>query len=832
MARRMKARTSGILKPLMGRIMWLALAGVCAAVLSLAAAFLYLDPQIPKAATYRQVKLETPLRVYTADGQLMAEFGERRLIPITLDQVPQLFVRAVLDTEDKRFYEHRGVDLITLTTAAMELVANRGEITRGGSTITMQLPRNLGTFSLDQVFIRKFKEILLALKIERELSKDEIIELYINAVPFGKRAYGAQAAAYTYYGRPLAELELAELALLAGIPQAPTAGNPVNSPSRAMNRRNVVLSRMMEQRSITREQYEQALAAPNTARLYERGLDAPAPFPAEWVRLQLLPRIPDLYSEGYEVVTTIDGDLQRAADQAVRRGLFSYDRRHGYRGPEANHADADRETLLTVLADTRLHRELMPAIVLAVNDESAQALLWNGTEVDIPMEDMAWARRYLTVDTRGAAPRSPADVVAVGDLIRLREELVEPGNGEDEPRRRWVLTQIPEIQGALVSLDNSTGAVRALVGGLDFSINQYNHALQAARQPGSGFKPFVYAAALAQGVMPSSIFMDAPLVFEDRNLETEYRPDNVDSRYNGPTRLREALYRSINLVSMRVLLQVGAGNVIDYSRRFGFDIDTFPRDTQLAVGGGTMAITPMQMAVAYSIFANGGYRIEPHIVDEVRDLAGNRIIKANHPVVCETCPADAPEVFEPATLDDVLADAQPAELPLIPAERVLDERIAYIMNSMLQDVVRRGTAVRARALERSDLAGKTGTTNDAADTWFTGYNPDVTTAVWLGFPSHQPLGSREYASNNPLPIWVDYMRTALDGVPQRALSQPAGVVTVRIDPTSGEAALASDTNAIFEYFLAEHTPRPARAGSASDNGGRAGRDDVSPVDIF
>jgi penicillin-binding protein 1A len=439
---------------------------------------------------------------------------------------------------------------------------------------------------------------------------------------------------------------------------------------------------------------------------------------------------------------------------------------------------------------------------------------------------------YLTVDTRGAAPRSPADVVAVGDLIRLREELVEPGNGEDEPRRRWVLTQIPEIQGALVSLDNSTGAVRALVGGLDFSINQYNHALQAARQPGSGFKPFVYAAALAQGVMPSSIFMDAPLVFEDRNLETEYRPDNVNSRYNGPTRLREALYRSINLVSMRVLLQVGAGNVIDYSRRFGFDIDTFPRDTQLAVGGGTMAITPMQMAVAYSIFANGGYRIEPHIVDEVRDLAGNRIIKANHPVVCETCPADAPEVFEPATLDDVLADAQPAELPLIPAERVLDERIAYIMNSMLQDVVRRGTAVRARALERSDLAGKTGTTNDAADTWFTGYNPDVTTAVWLGFPSHQPLGSREYASNNPLPIWVDYMRTALDGVPQRALSQPAGVVTVRIDPTSGEAALASDTNAIFEYFLAEHTPRPARAGSASDNGGRAGRDDVSPVDIF
>lgn len=829
MATLMKARTNGILKPLMGRIMWLALSAVCAAVLSLTAAFLYLDPQIPKAATYREVKLETPLRVYTADGQLMAEFGERRLIPVTLDQVPQLFVSAVLDTEDKRFYEHRGVDLITLTTAAMELVANRGEITRGGSTITMQLPRNLGTFSLDQVFIRKFKEILLALKIERELSKDEILELYINAVPFGKRAYGAQAAAYTYYGRPLSELELPELALLAGIPQAPTAGNPVNDVNRAMSRRNLVLARMLEQRSITREQYDRAVAAPNTARLYQRELDAPAPFPAEWVRQQLLTKIPDLYSGGYEVVTTVDADLQRVADQALRSGLFSYDRRHGYRGPEANHADADRDALLEILAGTGVHRELVPAIVLEVNDESARALLWNGSEIDIDMEGMAWARRYLTVDTRGPAPRRPADVVAVGDLVRVREAQTDAGANGEPPARRWVLTQIPDIQGALVSLDNRTGAVRAMVGGLDFSINQYNHALQAARQPGSGFKPFVYAAALANGIMPSSIFMDAPLVFEDRNLETEYRPRNDNSRFNGPTRLREALYRSINLVTVRVLLQVGAGNVIDYSRRFGFDVDTFPRDTQLAVGGGTMAVTPMQMAVAYGVFANGGYRVEPHVVDEVRDLAGTRILKASHPVVCEECLADAPDAAEAATLDELLGDAN-GEPPLIPAERVLDERIAYIMNSMLQDVVRRGTAVRARALERSDLAGKTGTTNDAADTWFTGYNADLVTSVWVGFPSHQPLGSREYASTTPLPIWIDYMRTALDGLPQRAAAQPAGVVTVRIDPATGEAALASDPDAIFEYFLAEHTPRPPRG--VTDNGPRPSRDEVAPVDIF
>ncbi|MEQ8911110.1 MAG: PBP1A family penicillin-binding protein [Pseudomonadales bacterium] len=783
----------------------------------------------------------------------MAEFGERRLIPVTLDQVPNLFVRAVLDTEDKRFYEHRGVDLITLTTAAMELVLNRGEITRGGSTITMQLPRNLGTFSLDRLFIRKFKEILLALKIERELSKDEILELYINAVPFGKRAYGAQAAAFTYYGKPLPELSLAELAMLAGIPQAPTAGNPVNDVDRALNRRNVVLSRMLEQRSITREQYDQAIAAPNTARLHERELDVPAPYPAEWVRAELLPQIPDLYSGGYEVITTLDAKLQRAANVAVRNGLFSYDRRHGYRGPEAVHPDGDREAWLDVLQQTPVYRELLPAIVTEVGPESARALLWNGSDIELTMDGMAWARRYLTVDSRGPAPSRPADVLAVGDLIRVREQTAS-SDADAAAASGWVLTQVPEIQGALVSLDHHSGAVRALVGGLDFSLNQYNHALQAARQPGSGFKPFVYAAALAEGIMPSSIFMDAPLVFEDRNLESEYRPDNDNSRYNGPTRLREALYRSINLVTMRVLLRVGAGKVIDFSERFGFDTSTFPRDTQLAVGGGTMAITPLQMAVAYATFANGGHRIEPHIIDEVVDLAGERVLKPRHPVVCNDCAnptreagaptANGPDA-EPATLDALLSGAEPGlaepgqaepgqaepdpQGP-VPAPRVLDERIAFIMHSMLQDVVRRGTAVRARALERSDLAGKTGTTNEAADTWFNGYNGDLASTVWVGFPSHQPLGSREYASTTPLPIWIDYMRTAAAGRPERTPTQPAGIVTVRIDPASGEAAMASDPDAVFEYFLAEHTPRAPRTGSG-DTGARR-PDEVAPVDIF
>ncbi len=879
--------------------MWLALAAVCAAVLSLAAAFLYLDPQIPKAETYRQVRLETPLRVYTADRSLIAEFGERRLIPITLDQVPPLFVSAVLDTEDKRFYEHSGVDLITLTTAAIELVMNRGEITRGGSTITMQLPRNLGTFSLDQVFIRKFKEILLALKIERELSKDEILELYINAVPFGKRAYGAQAAAYTYYGKSLAELELPQLAMLAGIPQAPTAGNPINNPSRARNRRNVVLSRMREQGSISREQYEQAIAAPITARLYERDLDVAAPYPAEWVRQQLLERLPDLYSGGYEVVTTLDAAAQRAARQAVRDGLRAYDRRHGYRGPERRIDAETPDGYLAALSEVPVYFDLDPAVVVDLQEDHATALLPSGDEIRLGMAGLSWARPYLTVDTRGAAPRTPADVLSVGDVIRVRQEAVAATDAGDDPDGtaadaddaatapddgetgyRWVLTQIPEIQGALVSLDADNGAVRAMVGGYDFAINQYNHALQAARQPGSGFKPFVYAAALANGVTPASMFMDAPLVFDDQNLESEYRPDNDNNRYNGPTRLREALYRSINLVTMRVLLEVGAGEILDYSRRFGFDTTTFPRNTQLAVGGGTMAVTPMQMAVAYATFANGGHRIEPHIVDAVYDIDGRRILASRHPQVCDTCdtwltPIDlatlprrrgaaaevtatgalaaagaAPDGAEPASLEAVLANAGSGTAPLpgepaggtaetadaaldtpIPAQRVIDERIAYLMHSMLQDVIRRGTGIRARRLERSDLAGKTGTTNEAADTWFNGYNPELVTSVWVGFPNHQPLGAREYGSNTPLPIWIDYMRTALAGRPQTAPAQPAGVVSMKIDPETGRVARAADPDAIFEYFLAEHAPDPVQP-DALDGYGDGEDEDIKPVEIF
>ena len=869
--------------------MWLSVGGLCAASLSLAALFLYLDPQVPKAETYRNVQLETPLRIFAEDGALLAEFGERRLIPITLEQVPDQFINALLDTEDKRFYEHSGIDFISLANDMVGLVGTlitEGELGPGASTITMQLARNV-SFSLERRFLRKFKEMLLALKIERELSKQEILELYINVVPFGKRAYGAEAAARTYYGKPLADLSLPQLAMLAGIPQAPSAGNPINGPERALRRRNLVLSRMFTQGSIDQDEYQAAIGAPISAQIYQRELDLPSPYPSEWARSQAISTLPDLYTAGYEIHTTINAKLQKAAIEAVRKGLISYDRRHGYRGVEGQLSEAlvtqlqqlstaDVTSIQTgaeavvdaaiadtgngsieaqsaelldeepeaMLADTDVHSQvleeledlptyggLLAAAVLSISEEQADLLTAGGERVSLPLEAIAWARPYLDVDVRGAAPDQFSDVFNVGDIVRLEAH-----------SEGWRLSQLPEIQGALIALDPKDGKVRALVGGFDFYRNQYNHALQAARQPGSGFKPFVYSGAVAAGVTPADIFMDAPLVFDDANLESQYRPDNDNNAYNGPTRLREALYRSINLVSMRVLLEVGAGRIIEHSADLGFSTQTFPRNTQLAIGGGTMAVTPVDMVRAYAIFANNGFLIQPHIIDYIKDADGNEVFRSNQPIVCADCldEAELEPAEEPSSLDQLFADLEseaeeldlellePTEeaLPLpeatiseadteprviehepIFAERVLDERNTYIVNSMLRDVIQKGTGRRARSLGRNDIAGKTGTTNDAADTWFNGYHPDLAVTVWVGFSNHQPLGAREYGSNTPLPIWIDFMASALPTLEKRVPTQPAGLVTLKIDPETGELAKVNQANAMFEYFLAEHAPK-------------------------
>ena len=808
------------------RIIWLGCAGACAIALTLTGGFLYLDPQVPAAETYLNYRPQAPMRVFSAEGALIAEFGERRFIPVGIEDVPEHFKRALLDTEDKRFYEHGGIDYISLADDVLGVLLNP-EVRTGASTITMQLARNV-SFSLEQTFIRKFKEMLLAIKIERELTKEQVLELYINVLFFGKRAYGAQAAAYTYYDKPLAELNLAQLAMLAGIVKRPDAGNPINGPEWALRRRNLVLSRMLQQGSISPEAWAEARAAPITAQVHAREIELAAPYVAEWVRKEVVERYGEAaYGAGYRAYATVNEAQQRAATRALREGLLGYDRRHGYRGAEGRaHAQAEapppeavagqaspppaaeeeqapptaeEEGARATLAQAALQAYapvagLVPAVVSVVREREFTAINAAGETIQVDWDGLAWARPRIDQDRRGPRPRQAADVVAAGDIVRLRRQ--------DDA---WVLGQLPDIQGALVALRPSDGAVLALAGGFDFWASQFDHARQASRQPGSAFKPFVYSAALARGVTPATVIVDAPLVFEDPSFAMPYRPRNDSGRYNGPTRLREALYRSINLVSIQVLQQVGVQGVLDHAARFGFDTASFPTNTQLAIGGGTMSVTPLDMARAYATIANGGYGVQPHVLQRVEGRDGEVLFAPRHPVVCPS--ASACEATQPEGSAE--ADAGMAAPP-VPAPQVVDPRNVFILDSMLRDVIARGTGRRARALQRSDIAGKTGTTNDAADTWFNGYNADVAASVWVGFDDYRPVGRREYGSTTPLTIWMDFMGAALapeEG--QRA--QPAGVISVKIDPEEGCAASADSADAIFEYFLEEHPPERACA---------------------
>ena len=818
------------LRPLLRAIVWLAAAGACATSLTLASVFLYLDPQIPSTDTYRQYRFETPLRIYTADGLLVGEFGDRRLIPIALEEVPRHFIAGLINTEDKRFYEHRGIDFISLANDVVALLTS--DVRTGASTLTMQLAKVV-SFSHRQQFIRKFKEMLLATKVEQELDKDEILELYVNVMAFGKHAYGVQAAAHTYYGKPVAELNLAQQAMLAGIIKKPEAGNPINGPTWAIERRNLVLRRMRQQGAISDPEYESAVQAPITAQVFQRGIDLPAPYPAEWVRQELFSRYgTDIYS-GFVAHTTLDARLQQAAQEALRRGLVAYDRRHRYRGPEGRASLArkpdgsvDLAAAANALGERRAVHGLLPAVVVGngaetgedCNDagasEAACALhvvLRDGETVAVPWAGLRWARRHLDTDRFGPPPERPADIAAKGDVVRVEMH-----------RDGWRLAQLPAIDGALVAVDADSGGVRALVGGWDFHSKQFNHARQARRQPGSGFKPFVYSAALENGVTPATVFWDTPLTLTDNTLETVYRPRNDSGDFRGPMPLRQALYQSRNLVSIKLMMQVGAGPIIDHVRRFGFDPATLPRNTQLAIGGGTMALTPMDMASAYAVLANGGFKVEPHIVQRVERLDGTVLLRPLHPVVCRGC--DAAPAPAPAVAPGSAGGAAPAlqgDAPP-PAERVVDERNTFVMHSLLRDVVERGTGRRARALGRPDIVGKTGTTDDATDTWFNGYHPNLAVSVWVGFADRRPLGEAEYGSNTPLPIWIDFMRVALADEPVVARPMPAGVVSVKV--AQGGERRAGDAGGTFEYFFAENlppaaigpsprtdTPRPVRA---------------------
>lgn len=804
-------------------------AGVVAALV-----YIRIEPQLPSISTLREVQLQEPLRIYSADHRLIAEFGEKRRTPVQIADVPPLLVRAFLAAEDDRFFEHSGIDVPGLIHAAIDL-ARTGQKKRGASTITMQVARNY-FLSSEKTYLRKLTEILLAFRIEHSLSKNEILELYFNKIFLGHRAYGIQAAAQVYYGKNISELTLAEAAMIASLPKAPSRVNPISDPQGAKYRRDYVLDRMLQLGYIDASMHDAAVAEVDMAELHTVPVELEAPYVAEMVRSEMVDRYgPDAYITGLEVVTTINSLDQQTANTALRADLLDYSKRHGYRGAEAHHdignlAPAERVGLLAPYPEIG---GLRAGLVTAVGERQVTVLMRDGSELELDWEALSWARPYRSVNSQGAAPKQAGDIVKVGDVIRIQTL----ANGKHE------LSQLPGVEGAMVSIVPDDGAVLALVGGFDFQLSKFNRVTQARRQPGSSFKPIIYSAALEKGFTPASMINDAPVVFDDPKLESTWRPENYSGQFYGPTRLREALYRSRNLVSIRVLRAIGASYAAAYAERFGFQADQLPHDLTLALG--SASVTPFQMVRAYAVLANGGFLVNPYFIREIKDTSGNALFTASPVVACRECPeTTVPETTPgPATPEApvgpdgvVIAAPAVAATPDVAAAteaqapahapRVVTARNVWLMTSMMRDVIQRGTGVKARVLGRSDLAGKTGTTNDQMDGWFSGFNHAIVTTAWTGYDKLEPLGRGETGGNSALPMWIDYMRVALKGVPEQHREPPEGLVTVRIDPATGLLAKGGQRDAIFETFMVENVPGKAGDSAGSGNGNAAVTDQL------
>jgi len=788
-------------------------------VLGTAGAYFYMAPDLPSIEKLRDGQLQVPLRIYSADGALIAEYGEKRRKPLTYEQFPKEMVQAILAAEDDRFFEHPGVDYQGLIRAAVQLILT-GEKRQGGSTITMQVARNF-FLSREKTYIRKVREIFLALKIESQLSKEQILELYLNKIYLGHRSYGVAAAAQVYYAKELSELGVPEFAMIAGLPKAPSRYNPIVNSPRALSRRNYVLGRMHELGFIDADTYRQAVQAPVSAERHTRSPELEAPYVAEMVRAKVVERFgrEEAYSTGLNVYTTVDSRLQRSANEALREGLLNYDRRHGWRGPLKQvelPEDGGAEQWDKLLGDTPSVGHLVPALIVTVGEKQAQAYIGKPEPVEIDWEGLKWARPYIDENRRGPEPESAGEIVNPGDIVLLEAR-------DDDG---WTLAEPPEVEGALVSLRPRDGRVLALAGGFDYYQSKFNRVTQARRQPGSNFKPFVYSSALANGLTPATLINDAPVVFEDSALESAWRPENYSGRFFGPTRLRKALVRSRNLVSIRVLRRVGIGPTIGHVEKFGFDRKHLPRDLSLALGSASLA--PLEVVHGYAVFANGGFLIEPYLIKRIEKKEGEILFEADPVVACPECANESkeqgenePKEKEEAEVKPVTAEyvPEPALEPVFrPAPRTVDPANVYLMTTMMQDVIRRGTGRRALRLGRNDLAGKTGTTNEQRDAWFSGFNPAVVTTAWVGFDTPRPLGRRETGAGAALPIWIDYMEDALKGVPEYTLEQPPGLVTVRIDPETGLVANGDNPDAIFETFRAGNVPKSASPTKAENDG--------------
>jgi penicillin-binding protein 1A len=788
---------SRICAVLVGLIALVVFANVCA--------YVYLRPALPDVASLREVQLQVPLRIYTRDGRLIQSIGEQRRIPVRYDQLPPKLIQAFLATEDDRFFRHHGVDFQGILRAAVADL-RAGGIRQGASTITMQVSRDM-FLTPRRDLKRKMSEIYISLLMEAEFTKEQIFSLYVNKIFLGQRAYGVGAAAEVYFGKGLDQLTVGEMATLAGLPTAPSTRNPVANPEAAKQQRAHVLGRMLELGYISQAEYDQAKASPMESRLHGASIEVDAPYLAEMVRNDMQNKYGDaVYTAGYKVYTTLDSRLQAAATVALRTGLLEYDMRHGYRGASVK---VDMSKLATPAQfDAQLEEfpiigGLRPAIVQQVEARSAKIYVKDLGVVTLPWEKLVWARRQLPDEKVDRAPAQASEILSRGDVIytvgRLPESLL--------------FVQVPEAQSALVSVDPKDGAVVALVGGFDFFQSKFNRVTQARRQPGSGFKPFIYAAAFDKGFTPASVVLDAPVVIDEEGKEQAWRPKEFESRFAGPVRLRDALAHSKNLVSVRLMRSIGVQYARDYVTRFGFDKSQLPDDLTLALG--TAELSPLQVAIGYSTFANGGFKVSSYYIDRVEDATGKVLQQANPAIACAQCgrssdgpsPRSAAATGRTALLDEASHDGK----TLIPvknlAPQIIRPQVAFLLADMMADVIKRGTGQRARTLNRDDIAGKTGTSNDAHDTWFNGFNGDVVTTVWVGFDSDRLLGEGEQGGRTAIPAWTYFMKEALAGTARHGVPIPDGIVRVRISPTTGLLAGADNPNGIMEYFIEGNLPK-------------------------
>lgn len=814
----------------------------------LAGLYLIYSPQLPNSEDLRKIDIQVPLRIYSRDERLIAEYGEKRSRPVNFDEIPERLRQAFIAIEDARYYEHQGIDPKGVA-RAMYNVVSTGRKSQGASTITMQLARN-AFLDNDKTLARKFKETLLAIRLEQTLSKDEILEMYLNKIFLGNRSYGIAAAAETYYGKQLDDLSLAQMAMIAGLPKAPSRYNPIVNEPRAMIRRNYILQRMAELGFISQAEFQVAVKEPNTASVHKTDIETYAPYLAEMVRASIVEKYQEkAYTQGYDVYTTLDSQAQIYATDALRKTLEDYDRRHGYRGAE-DHINLEdfpsQDELLDKLSTYQQVGDLHAGLVLKSSKHEASVLLMNESIITLQLEDVKWATKFVSANRRGSTPKRVSDAIVAGDIIRVRRQVTpskQTEGGEDNrtndqtpevtTNSNWQLTQIPTVGGALVLMDPHNGAIRAVMGGYDFYHSKFNRATQALRQPGSSFKPIIYSAALSRGFAPTSIVNDAPITIPGSN----WQPKNFGGSYIGPTTLSEALAKSRNLVSIRLLRDTGIPYTINYATRFGFSKDNLPPNLTLSLGTGVT--TPVQMATAYSAFANGGFKVDAHFINRIQDSNGQVLFDATTETrqVCgddiKLCPirkpkkpdeklAERPELEETETKKDsdkrqdksaTAATAEESEVldyetepgKIAPAaQRIIDSRTHYQIVGMMQGVTQFGTAAAvSRTLQRKDIAGKTGTTSDQRDSWFCGFTPNYVAVAWSGFDDMAELGEGETSGKVAVPMWISFMQKILKDVPEKKYKKLEKLQLVKVDAKTGLLADDTSLEVIEEKLVAQ-----------------------------